>query len=204
MGQLVVHIIQLRLVDSNYERRESETRIIRPAVKPYQIALGQIHQVRGDLAAACSLYARAWAADTTFLPGLEFLATTTYLRGDVPAAEAYAREMLRRAGSRARESRRCGFILGHLAERRELGWPVWGSAARAQGDLALSAGNARAAQIRYQEALESDPDDLAAILELARLAMMAGDTAAVALWRERLSESPAAIRRLEEMQPRSR
>jgi Tfp pilus assembly protein PilF len=141
------------------------------------LALGQIRQVRGDLAGACSLYARAWEADSTFAKGLESLAIASYLRGDVARAESLARELLRQVGPRDALATRCAFLIARIDERRGYGWPLWTSAARAEGDLALAVHDLAQADAAYQRAVVERPGDLAALLEQVRLAAARGDAA---------------------------
>jgi len=148
------------------------------------LALGQIHQLRGDLAGACSLYARAWAADTSFVKGLESLAIAGYLSGDVARAERLARELVRRTGARDPLAARCSFLLSRMNERRRFGWPLWTSPARAEGDLALAVRDLVGAETAYSRAVQTDPRDLVAQLELARVAAARGDGATQA---ERIS-----------------
>lgn len=141
------------------------------------LALGQIRQVRGDLAGACSLYARAWAADSSFAKGLESLATATYLRGDVARAESLARDLVCRLGPRDPLATRCVFLIARLDERRRYGWPLWTHPARAEGDLAFAARDLAQADTAYQRAAAEAPGDLAALLELVRVAAARGDAA---------------------------
>jgi tetratricopeptide (TPR) repeat protein len=154
-----------------------------PDNAPGLLTLGQAYQVRADLAAACSLYARAWAADTTRLATLEFFATASYLRGDVAAAETLASDLVRRAGRTAPLAQRCVFLLQRIAERRHFGWVLWSDPLRAEGDLAFAAGNLASAHDFYRRALESAPRDPVTLLELARIATLRGEDAAG--WRAR-------------------
>jgi len=144
------------------------------------LALGQIHQIRGDPAGACTLFARAWKADSTFLKALESLATAAYAVGDTAATPPLAAQLIRRAGLDDPLSTRCRFILGRMQERQRFGWAVWSSIERAEGDLALSLRNLERASDLYNDALAKNPGDLAAILELARIAATRGDSAETA------------------------
>ena len=143
------------------------------------LALGQIRQIRGETGPACSLYAQAWVADTTFLAGLEALATCTYLLGDVPRAAELSSELLERAG-RDPVTARARFILDRLRGREEFRLRLWDSAARAEADLAFAARDLPRAAELYSHALEQNPDDLAARLELVYIAAARGDSAGAA------------------------
>jgi len=156
------------------------------------LALGQIHQVSGNLAAACSLYSAAWAADTSFVTALEFLATCEYLRGDLAAAERYSRHVVHRLGASTPQAARCVFILERAAERQRWDLPLEGPRARREGDLALAARNADRAQEFYRAALAADPGDLVALIELARIASHSGGSESVNVWRERFRERGGA------------
>jgi Tfp pilus assembly protein PilF len=144
------------------------------------LALGQIQQIRGDPAGACTLFARAWKADSTFLKALESLATAAYAVGDTAAAPPLAAQLIRRAGLDDPLSTRCRFILGRMQERHRFGWAVWSSIECAEGDLALSLRDLERAPALYNDALAKNPGDLAAILELARIAATRGDSAETA------------------------
>ncbi|MFH1143858.1 MAG: tetratricopeptide repeat protein [Candidatus Eisenbacteria bacterium] len=135
------------------------------------LSLGQIHQLRGDLDAACDLYTAAWEADTTYLRSLESLATATYVKGDLATAAARAAALILRAGDDPLAVR-CRFLLNRLEERRRYAWPLWLSPERAEGDLALAAGSLREARTRYEAALQTHPEDRAALLELVRVAAL--------------------------------
>jgi hypothetical protein len=139
------------------------------------LTLAQVHQTRMQLASACSLYARAWAADTTQLATLEFYATAAYLRGGASAAESLAIELTRRAGAQAPLAQRCVFLLARIAERRRLGWPPISGPECAAADLALAERDFARAEEGYRRAVARDADDRAALLELARLATARGD-----------------------------
>jgi Tfp pilus assembly protein PilF len=139
------------------------------------LALGQIREMRGDLAGACSLYARAWEADSTFTKSLESLAIATYLNGDVARAESLARDLVRRIGPRDPLGGRCTLVLARIDERRRYGWPLRTSAARAEGDVAFAERDLPRAEAAYQRAAAESPGDLAALLELVRVAAARDD-----------------------------
>ncbi len=149
------------------------------------LALGQIHQVRGELALACSLYSAAWAADSSFVPALEYLGTCEYLLGNLADAEEHCREVVQRLGRDATQATRCAFTLQRLAERRQWGLPLPGSRERREADLALAVRNRPAAEASYRSALARDPGDLVALIELARLARLQGGGEPLEAWRER-------------------
>jgi tetratricopeptide (TPR) repeat protein len=149
------------------------------------LALGQIEQVRDNLAAACSLYAHAWAVDTTFTSSLESLATASYLRGDLQRSLAQANELVRRVGVGDPLAARTRFMLEHGAERKRTGMALWTTRARAEGDLAFAAGDLAAAETAYAQACATDPRDGAAWLERARVAARRGDHAAAAAYAAR-------------------
>jgi len=152
------------------------------------LALGQIHQMRGDLVTACSLYSAAWDADTSFVVALEFLATCSYARGDLAAAGQTAQQVVNRLGAAAPQATRCVFILARIAERQQWNLPLAGSHRRREGDLAYAARNLPRAQEAYRAALADDPDDLVAVLELARLARQSGGSESVNVWRDRFRQ----------------
>jgi tetratricopeptide (TPR) repeat protein len=139
------------------------------------LALGQIQEIGNDLAVACSLYARAWNADSTYLRALEAWATGSHLAGETARAESLATELLERAGGGAPLARRCRFLLARIAERRRHGWDLRGAPERARADLALAVGDLAAAGRLYRAALSADPGDLAALLALQRIAAARGD-----------------------------
>ncbi len=165
------------------------------------LALGQIHQIRNNLEAACDLYRRAWEADSSFTPSLESLATGRYLQGRLPEAEAHAMRLLRLRGQGAPGTSRCAFFLSRLGERRRNGWPPWTSRARAEGDLAFSVGKLPEAVRWYRRAVEIDPGDLAALLELARLAAMHRDEEAGGTWRQRFLDQGGESEIIEQLSP---
>jgi Tfp pilus assembly protein PilF len=148
------------------------------------LSLGQIHQIRGDLDEAAGLYARAWEADTSYVRALESLAVAEYLRGELAPAESLAVILVQREGPQAGLVRRCLFLLDRLRERRTHRLPLPGPRARAEGDLAFAVGDlARAAQ-QYERALEAQPQDPVALLELTRIAALQGDQEAARALRE--------------------
>ncbi|MBD3237919.1 MAG: tetratricopeptide repeat protein, partial [Candidatus Eisenbacteria bacterium] len=150
-----------------------------PASPHAYLALGQIRQVRGETAAACSLYARAWSVDETFLTGLESYATCRYLLGDLEQAAELCGRLVSLAGESPLATR-CRFILDRLGGRERLDMRLWTSSERAAADLAFAARNLESAAGLYRQAIERDPEDLAARLELVFLAAARGDSAAVA------------------------
>lgn len=146
------------------------------------LALAQVHQVERDLAGACSLYSRAWAADTTHLPALERLAIARFLKGDAELALEAARELARRAGPRAPLAARCAYLLARSAERERAGWPLWTTPERAEADLASAEGDRTRAEALWEQARARDPEDPVIALELARLARARGDLEAAEAW----------------------
>ncbi len=165
------------------------------------LALGQIRQIHGDLAAACSLYARAWSVDATFTRGLESLATARYLRGETAAAESLAVLLLQREGASGPLAARCGFLVERLRERRRFGWPLWTTPARAEGDLALAVRDLAKAEEAYRRAVAIVPGDLAALLELARVAAARGDSAGRSVWVSRFLTAGGPPEAVGTMQP---
>ena len=147
--------------------------------------LGQVHQVRGALDIARAYYAEAVAADPGHVRALESLATCAYLAGDVAAAQQNGDTLLAQIGPKAPLGGRMRFVLGRLQERRAHGWSLGRGGARAEGDLAFGAGDWETAREHYRAALEQEPDDLATLLELYRLAHRRQDAAARDRWRAR-------------------
>lgn len=142
------------------------------------LALGQIREVRGDLTGACRFYAQAWEADSTFTKGLEALAIATYGGGEVARAELLARDFLRRAGARDPAGARCAFLVARIEERRRHGWPLVTTPARAAGDVAFAQRDLARAEAAYLRATQDVPNDVGALLELARLAAARQDARA--------------------------
>jgi tetratricopeptide (TPR) repeat protein len=145
------------------------------------LALGQLRELEGNLDAACSLYARSWAADTTFLPGLEFLAVGRYMLGDTLASERLARGVVQRAAG-GTQGARCAFILDRMAERRRFGWQLQGPRQRARADIALAMRNLDAAEELYRQAARANSGELVSLLELARIATVKGERDAAEGW----------------------
>ncbi len=152
------------------------------------LALGQLHQLRGDTLAACSLYAKAWAADSSFLEPLEFLFAAKYASGDLSNALDLARRVVEAGGVRAAVTARARFVLGRLAERGRARLPIWGGRDRAEGDLALGAGMVDSALKCYERGYAARLDPVCA-LEAARICKHLGREAEFRRWRSLFLEA---------------
>ena len=160
--------------------------------------LGQIAQVRGDLEEAAGHYVRARGCDLRFLPALEFLIAVRYLTGQATEALDLANVYLQHTAAEGTARARALLIRQRAVERTNLGWPLWTSRARAEGDLAVAGGELQKAVSAYHRGLEEVPDDLGALLELTRLAVASGNSARAASWRRSFLDAggpPAALER---------
>lgn len=180
------------------ERLLNEGCALDPRSARAHFGLGQIAHVGGDLEAAAAHYERARACDEHFLPALEFLIAARYLTGEIDATLALADQYLQQSKSAGLARARALFIRERAGERSRYGWPRWTSRARAEGDLALAGGELQSAVNAYRQALRTIPDDLGALLELARLAAASGDSVRAASWNRRFLDAGGPAEALEE------